>query len=337
MRIGFTYDLKSEYRALGFDEERIAEFDREDTIDGIAGALESLGHEVVRIGRAPALVSRLAAGERWDLVFNIAEGLEGAARESQVPAILDVYEIPYTFADPLALAICLDKRLAKHVVAAGGVPTAAFGLVARMEDLARIDLPCPLFVKPVAEGTSRGVSARSLIKERSGLAPVVQDLLATYRQPVLVERYLPGREFTVGIVGTGDRAEVVGVLEVSLTGKAEAEGYTYENKQSFEGRVEYKLARDAEAMEAADVALRSYRLLDCRDGGRVDVRSDDRGQPSFIEANPLAGLNPTISDLSILARLAGMEYPELIRRIVESAARRVRSHGSCRTSACAAS
>jgi D-alanine-D-alanine ligase len=140
----------------------------------------------------------------------------------------------------------------------------------------------------------------------------------------------------VGIVGTGSRAEVLGVLEVSLTGKADAQGYTYENKQLFEGRVTYALADDKAARAAAKLALECYRVLSCRDAGRVDIRQDDKGKPSFIEANPLAGLNPEISDLSILARLAGVSFPELIDRIVTSAAERVAPPGGTSDHACAA-
>ena len=322
MLVGFTYDLKSEYLALGYGEEAVAELDREDTIDAIAQALEGLGHRVDRIGHVRELTRRLAGGGRWDLVFNIAEGIRGAARESQVPAILEAFAIPYTFSDPLVMAVCLDKRLAKQVVAARGIPTPASVLIEHLDDLAAVELAYPLFAKPVAEGTSRGVTADSLVADPPALHRVCGDLLARYDQPVIVERYLPGREFTVGIVGTGRKAEVIGVLEVELVGEADRGVYSYANKQLFEGRVEYRLARDPEAMAAAAVALSAYRALGCRDAGRVDVRNDEEGRPSFIEANPLAGLNPEISDLAILARQVGISFGSLVARIVESASER---------------
>jgi D-alanine-D-alanine ligase len=322
MHVGITYDLKDEYLQLGYSSEEVAEFDREDTIAAIEASIQRAGHTTSRIGRAQALMKRLAAGDSWDLVFNIAEGAQGAARESQVPAILDVVGIPYTFSDPLVLAVCLDKRLAKHVVRERGIPTPEFAVVERLADVERVELGFPLFAKPLAEGTSRGVTALSRVESHAELAAVCELLLHRHQQPVLVERYLPGREFTVGILGTGEQASALGALEIHLGGH-DNDVYSYDNKQLFEGRVNYTVANDPLALAAVDVALRAYRVLGCRDGGRVDVRCDETGRPSFIEANPLAGLNPDISDLAILARLQGIAYDTIVSGILRSAASRV--------------
>lgn len=328
MKIGLTYDLKSEYLAEGYGEEELAELDREDTIEGLEEAIASHGHQPVRIGGGKRLVEALARGERWDLVFNIAEGLQGLARESQVPALLDLYEIPYTFSDPLVLAVALHKDLAKHVVRAAGVPTADFAVVKTLRDAEAIALPYPLFAKPVAEGTSKGVTPASLCKSPPELRATCRDLLERFRQPVLVETFLPGRELTVGIVGTGDDAEVLGSTEVLLLEGAEQGIYSFQNKHDWVGKVTYRFGgrgeeRDPEVAAAEAVALAAWRALGCRDGGRVDVRSDAAGQPCFIEVNPLAGLNPSISDLAILIGLAGIEYRALIGRILDSAIRRL--------------
>jgi D-alanine-D-alanine ligase len=319
MHIGLTYDLKEDYRLLGYTEEQLAEFDSKETIDALDAALSDQGAFVERIGNAQALIRRLAQGASWDLVFNVAEGLFGAARESQVPAILDVYQIPYTFSDPSVLAICLDKAQAKLQAAQAGIPTPTFRVVRSAGDVALVDLAVPLFVKPLSEGTSRGITAASIIRSYEQLEAECVRLLDVYRQPVLVEEYLPGREFTVGIVGTAERAFALGALEVLLTQAADPGVYSYDNKQHFEGRVSYRLAEDAVATQAMDVALGAYRALGCRDAGRVDIRVDALGQPSFIEVNPLAGLHPRISDLSILCREIGLPYSELIGRIVASA------------------
>ena len=321
MKIGLTYDLRSEYLAAGFSDEETAELDRDDTIDALEAIIGELGHEPIRIGHARRLIEALGRGERWELVLNIAEGIQGEARESQVPAILDVYGIPYTFSDPLVLAVCLDKGLAKLVVQKAGVHTPPFAVVRAKEDAERVMLEPPLFAKPIAEGTSKGIGPRSVVERRSDLPDVCAELLARYRQPVLVEELLPGRELTVGIVGTGARAEVVGALEVQLMAGAEQGVYSYSNKKDWEGRVEYALveAGDDEGQRAMRVALDAWRALGCRDGGRVDVRTDRHGQPAFIEANPLAGLNPEISDLAILARRAGWSYRALLGRILDSA------------------
>lgn len=325
MRIGLTYDLKHEYLAEGMSPEDAAEFDREDTILAIEEVIRKKGHVPARIGRAQALIAALAKGERWDMVFNIAEGVRGLSRESQVPAILDVYQIPYTFSDPLVLGLCLHKGLTKTVVRAAGVPTADFALISEPKEIERITLPLPLFVKPVAEGTSKGVTPTSWIKTQAELRPAILGLLERYRQPVLVETYLPGRELTIGIAGTGAGAEILGATELVYLAGAEHGLYSYENKHDWEDRVSYRFVRgrdDPQVAEAEGVALAAWRALGCRDAGRVDVRFDAQGRANFIEVNPLAGLNPTISDLSIIIKEAGIPYEVLIGRIIDEAAAR---------------
>lgn len=322
MRIGMTYDLREEYLAAGYGEEETAEFDSPATIEAIRTALERRGHEVVAIGNVRALAACLVAGERWDLVFNIAEGLSGLAREAQVPALLEAYDIPYTFSDPLTLALTLDKGMTKRIVRDHGIPTALFTVICDEADLADVDLDYPLFAKPLAEGTGKGISAESHISWPRQLNAVCRDLLHRFQQPVLLEQFLPGREFTVGILGTGDEARAVGVMEIIFTDHAEAFGYSYENKEHYEDRVIYRRVDDAEARQAADTALAAWRVLRCRDGGRVDLRSSGRGTPHFLEVNPLAGLHPVRSDLVILARLMGHDHAWLIDNIVDSAIQR---------------
>lgn len=323
MRVALTYDLRDDYLAAGHSEEEAAEFDRPETIDGIAQALAALGHTPVRIGNLAALATRLLAGERWDLVFNIAEGLYGLARESQVPALLDAWRIPYTFSDPLVLALSLHKGMTKRVVRDAGVPTPDFRLVEEETDVEAVDLPFPLFCKPVAEGSSKGVTPASRVTGPDALRAVCRDLLARFGQPVLVEEYLPGREVTVGILGTGRRAEALGVLEVLLGPGAESGIYSYHNKEHYEALVDYRVAGDADARAAGEVALAAWRALGARDAGRVDLRFDAGGRPCFLEVNPLAGLHPVRSDLAILARRVGLGYQGLIGRIVQSAQERI--------------
>jgi D-alanine-D-alanine ligase len=325
MRIGLTYDLREEYLAAGYDEEQTAEFDRPDTIAALESALDELGYEPDRIGHARQLVERLACGDRWDLVLNIAEGLHGVAREAQVPAILDVYGIPYTFSDPLVMSVCLHKWYANTIVRAAGVPTADFALVEEPEDVRLIDLPFPLFAKPVAEGTGKGIGPTSKIHDPVALDRVCTELLTRYRQPVLVETFLPGRELTVGLIGTGSKAQVLGTLEIVLRPGAEPDAYSYSNKEFCEELVEYRLVRadrDEEVRQAETIALQAWRALGCRDAGRIDLRSDADGRPHFLEANPLAGLHPTHSDLPMLCERLGIAYETLIDRIVRSALER---------------
>ena len=325
MKVGLTYDLRADYLAAGYGEEETAEFDRPDTIDAIEGAVRSLGYRTDRIGNIRQLVSRLAAGDRWDMVFNIAEGLRGVAREAQVPALLDAFEIPYTFSDPLVSALSLDKAATKRVLRDLGVRTTDFAVVSSEADLAGVDLPYPLFVKPLAEGTAKGIDGQSRVGSPQELAWACRRVLNTNQQPALIEPFLPGREFTVGITGTGDRAVAVGTLEVELLAGAELHSYTYVNKERCEELCRYVLANGAYAEEAEALSLAAWRGLGCRDAGRVDLRADGNGRLNVMEINPLPGMHPEHSDLPILCTAVGMPYLELIRRIMQSAETRLES------------
>lgn len=328
MRLGLVYDLRDDYRRLGFSKAALAEFDSPETIEALERALSSLGFSVERIGHIRALAARLVAGERWDLVFNIAEGISGRSREAQVPALLEAYGVPYVFSDPLTMAATLDKAVAKRLVRDAGVPTAPFAVIDGNGLPADLGLAYPLFVKPIAEGTGKGCGAASRVRNRTELRRAVARLQREFAQPVLVEPFLPGREFTVGILGTGAAAEAIGTVEIELLAGADEGVYSLNNKELFESRVRYVLRDDPEARRAAEIALAAYRALACRDGGRVDLRSDAEGRPQFLEVNPLPGLHPVRSDLPILTGLAGMDYGRLIGRIVGSCLDRLALGGS---------
>jgi D-alanine-D-alanine ligase len=318
MRVALVYDLRDDYRALGFCEEEIAEFDSVETIDQLAGALEALGCEVTRVGRGQALAARLVASERYDLVFSIAEGVKGRSREAQVPALCELFDQPYLFSDPLTLAAALDKAVAKRLVRDAGVPTPSFAVAERNANELLDWVDFPTFVKPLAEGTGKGCGAASLLHSQAELQAAVSRVIERYRQPALVERYLPGREFTVGIVGNGTGARVLGVCEILLKANAEANVYSLHNKELCEDLVTYAPASDGEARLAGTRALQAYRALECRDTARIDFRSDASGEPNFLEANPLAGLNPWHSDLPILAAQNGIEFVALIGMILDA-------------------
>jgi D-alanine-D-alanine ligase len=309
---GLTYDLRQDWLAMGYGEEETAEFDSIATIDGLEEVLTGLGYRVERIGHLKNLVGRLAAGARWDFVFNICEGMYGMGREAAVPALLDAYRIPCVFSDPLTLSVTLDKGIAKTLIARAGVPSADFAVLSRAEEARGVSLPFPVFVKPVAEGSGKGISPASRCNDVAALEAEAGRLIAAFRQPVIVETFLPGREFTVGIVGEGETAYAIGVMEVFIP----QDGYGYDLKQIWEDFCGYELVDDAEAREAAEVALAGWRVLRCRDGGRVDIRSDAKGRPHFIEVNPLAGLHPTYSDLCFLAGFTGRRYHHLIGEIM---------------------
>lgn len=336
MKIGITYDLRSEYIGMGFSEEETAEFDSDETIQAIQDTVRDLGHDAVRIGNLYELVKRLAGGERWDLVFNIAEGLYGRSREAQVPAVLEAFNISYTFSDPLTLSLSLDKAMAKCIVQSAGVPTPDFFVISSESDLnteGEDRAVFPLFVKPLSEGTGKGISPDSIIRNPEMLRRQCKRLMARYNQPVIVERYLPGREFTVGIVGTGKHARVLGIMEVKLLKNAEPGVYSFLNKELCEERVKYLPVHDKKILrEAANVSLNAYDALGCRDAGRVDLRADKNGKLYFLEVNPLAGLHPNHSDLPILCGIAGISYKDLIAGIINSASGRIKSDKEYRPS-----
>lgn len=326
MKIGMTYDLRDAYLAMGYGEEETAEFDRGSTIDSIEAELRALGHETDRIGHVRELAARLVAGDRWDLVFNIAEGMHGIGREAQVPALLDAYEIPYTFSDPLVSALTLHKGMTKSVLRDLDIPTTDFAIVEGPDDLSKVRFGFPVFAKPVGEGTAKGIDGASKIRTRAQLAKRCRHIVDTYHQPAIVEPFLPGREFTTSVVGTGSRARVVGTLEIELRGDAEPDAYTYVNKEKCEDLVHYFLADAESARKCAEISLRVWRDLGCRDGGRVDLRADADGELQVLEVNPLPGMHPEHSDLPMTCTAVGMPYRELIRAIVDSAALRIPGH-----------
>src|SRR6056297_910531 len=322
MNIGITYDLREEYLLQGYTEEETAEFDSPVTIDAIESTLEELGFTTERVGSVYSLINQLAAGKKFHMVFNIAEGMYGIGREAQVPAILDAYRIPYTFSDPCVLALTLNKYMTKRVIRDMGLSTPDFTLVTSADDSMDISLQYPLFCKPYSEGTGKGITASSLVHNHNQLIDVCRNLLTTFHQPVLVERYLPGREFTVGITGTGSDAVVIGAMEILLLDSAESNAYTYSNKKLYTERVRYRRVNDITALRAADLALAAWRGLGCNDGGRIDLRCDENGDPAFIEVNTLAGLHPHHSDLPIICGQNGISYKELIAMIMRSAIKR---------------
>ena len=323
MKIGITYDLREDYLIEGYSEEETAEFDRAETIEAIDQTLKELGYRTDRIGHLKSLTRRLAAGDRWDLVFNIAEGLRGFGREAQIPALLDAYDIPYTFSDPLVLALTLHKGMTKHVIRDMGIPTPDFAIIEKEDQITGICLSYPLFAKPVAEGTGKGITAASKINTEKELVEMCRMLLTVFKQPVLVESFLPGREFTVGIIGTGKDAIATDTMEVCLKAQAEPDVYSYINKENCEELVEYRLVYDEEAQQVRETALSAWRGLGCRDAGRMDLRSDRSGRPNFMEVNPLAGLHPQHSDLPIIFSLMGRTFHQLIDMIMHSALKRV--------------
>ncbi len=322
MRIGFTYDLKDDYLKEGYTKDQIAEFDSLVTIDAISGVIAGMGHTVDRIGNFNALSRRLLAGDRWDLVFNICEGLYGSGREALVPAMLDAYNIPYTFSDPLTHAISLNKAITKQILKSSGLPTSEFYLMTEAGDAGKLKAPFPHFVKAVSEGTGKGITPQCKVFSEAELRAQAAKLIAEFNQPVIVEPFLPGREVTVGVLGTGADAFCMGVMEVNFTDKADSDTHSYYNKEYCETTVIYTLATDDFARQCADISVRAHRLLNIRDACRVDMRADADGKPQIMEINTLPGLMPVRSDLVLLGDMVGYPHQRIVETIVSSAIKR---------------
>lgn len=332
MDVGIAYDLKSDFFGTGGSQEppdRYEEYDAESTIEAIAAALAAAGHRPHRLGGGARLVRALLE-QPPDLVFNIAEGRgTSRSREAQVPALCELLGVPFTHSDPLALALSLDKAMTKRVAAAHGVPTPAYAVVERIEQAAQLPLAYPRMVKPLFEGSSIGIRRSSRVAGPEELRCELERQLRDYRQPVLVEEFCSGPEFTVGVLGSGPRARVVGVMEIApKQGAAEQFVYSLEVKRDYEQEVEYFVPpRQPRALveRVEQVALGAFHALGCRDLARVDVRVDAEGAAKFLEINPLPGLNPVTGDLPILAARSGLPYEALIAAVVESARERLHS------------
>lgn len=315
MKIGLTYDLRSWYLDRGFSQEETAEFDKQETIDAINDALITMGFETEAVGNCFQLIEALAVGKRWDLVFNIAEGLYGDGRESVIPSILDQYRIPYVFSGPVILGVSLNKYLTRLIVSASGVPVSPGMLITGIEDIDKCQLEYPLFIKPVSEGTGKGISDHNLLNTKTQLREMADYIINVYKQPALVEEYLPGREFTVGITGTGKEAYAVGGMEILCK---DNKPYSVEVKENYQDYCAYLPLDEDLYNKCKNVALRAWSALGAADAGRVDLKTDRNGNICFIEVNPLAGLHPVHSDLPILSKMNGTDYQALIEMIMRS-------------------
>jgi D-alanine-D-alanine ligase len=320
MKVGLTFDLRSWYLDRGYSMEDTAEFDKQETVDAIEAALRNMGFETEPVGNCFQLIDALSEGKRWDLVFNIAEGLYGDGRESVVPAILDQYRIPYVFSGPVIMGISLNKYLTRLIVSASGVPVSPGMLVSEPSDIDRCTLEYPLFIKPVSEGTGKGITEKNMIKTPDELKQMAEWILTRYKQPALVEEFLPGREFTIGIIGSGEDAFAIGGMEIVCNDNLP---YSVEFKENYQYYCRYIPMDDDFVAECNSVALGVWKALGAVDAGRVDVKADRNGKICFMEVNPLAGLHPVHSDLPILSGKTGIDYQTLLQMIMNSAIKRL--------------
>lgn len=329
MKIALTYNLKKKDATKPADY--FSEFDSAETISAIAAALTAKGHQVELVDvEYPNLFSFFRQNS-FEMVFNIAEGKSGKFRESQIPAILDYLNIPYTGSNTLALALALNKTLTKKILQAENIPTPRFQLFSRGTVSVDPSLQFPLIVKPNLEGSAKGINVSNVVSNRQELLLKVKELLDLYRQDVLVEEFIEGKELTVGILEAA-QTTILPILEIDFS-SCQGSGeyfYTWRMKE-FQGNKDLGLAptfhcpaRLPKQVEASvkETALKTHHAVGCYDISRTDIRLSSDNTPYVLEINPLPGLDPRESNFPIMAYAAGMRYEDLIEAIVLSASKR---------------
>jgi D-alanine-D-alanine ligase len=326
MRIGLSYDLKEAVEGHLSVEDALEEYDSPETVAMISAALESRGHEVIRLGGGTRFLDNIRR-ESVDIVFNVAEG-RGTyrSREAQVPAVLEMLDIPYTGSDPLTLAVCLDKPLTKKLVAAEGISTPGWLVIGGGEELRRAPwekIKFPVIIKPASEGSSKGIRLTSLAHDVPWAEAEVRRILDSYRQPVMVEEFIDGDEVTVGMVGNSP-PQIVGMMRVVPKKPVAHFVYSLEVKRDYVNLVDYECParlpeETLDKMQRFSIAV--FKTLGCRDFSRIDFRVSRDGTPYFIEINPLPGLG-SYSDLVIMALMLGWKYEALIGSVLDAATER---------------
>lgn len=321
-KIGFTYDLKTAYNFREEDPpDANAELDTPLTIETVTKALELYGHEVIPIGNIQNLFSLFKSGNLdVDIVLNIAEGVGSRNRESQVPMTLEMFGIPFVGSDALTLGITLDKILTKKILIADGIPTPKFIEVGDLKDINGLALRFPVIVKPRHEGTSKGISDKSIVIDIKGLKERAGWVIDTYRQPALVEEFIGGREFTVAVLGNGP-FEVLPPVQIKIEGRLDLGDLFYTFSRITSNAVEYVCPAPVDgalSKRIEDVALRTYKAVGSRDFGRVDIRVDKNGNPYVLEINPLPSLS--IEDVfTFIGKALGLDYNDMIIKILNHA------------------
>jgi D-alanine-D-alanine ligase len=329
MKIALTYNLKKKDETKPVDY--FSEFDSQETINAIALALKSKGHSVDSIEVERQDLFSYFRNNRVDMVFNIAEGKHGKFRESEIPAILDYLNIPYTGSNTFSLALALNKALTKKILKAENIPTPHFQVFVKGNEELDSNLRFPLIVKPNREGSAKGIGVSNVVNTKATLYDKVKEIIEIYKQEVLVEEFIEGKELTVGILENG-KTTILPVLEIDFSSCQKSGEYFYSwRMKEYQGNTELGLvptlycpARlDSHTEELVkDMALKTHRALGCSDISRTDIRLSKDNIPYVLEINPLPGLNPKESNFPVMAYAAGMKYEDLIEAILMSASER---------------
>jgi D-alanine-D-alanine ligase len=329
MRLALAYNLKREDKSK--PQDYFSEFDSHDTIEAIILALEAKGHSVEPINAESEDLFSHFRKSRVDMVFNIAEGRQSKFRESEVPAILDHLNIPYTGSNTFSLALAMDKALTKKILKAENIPTPNFQVFAKGSEVMNSDLRFPLIIKPNCEGSAKGINRSNVVGTPQEARKKIKETISIYKQEALAEEFIDGRELTVGILENG-KVTVLPVLEIDFSNCYSSGEFFYSwRMKEYQGNRELglqpsfhcpaRLDKNTE-LKVKDAALRTHRAVGCFGFSRTDIRLSQDNTPYVLEINPLPGLNPRESNLPLMAYAAGMKYEDLIEAILMSALER---------------
>ncbi len=325
MNVTLVFNLKR--KDSDKPEDYFSEFDSEKTVLSIAEAIKKNGHSVSLVDADQDLYAYFKT-HKTDIVFNIAEGKSSHLRESHVPAILDILNVPYTGSGVNTLALALNKAVTKKILRSENIPTPNFQLFYKSNEILDPGLKFPLIVKPNREGSAKGINISNVVPDEKRLLEEVEKIQRFYKQEALVEEFIEGKELTVGILENG-KTIILPILEIDFTSCAKSGEYFYSwRMKEFQGNVEMGLnptfycpARLDTQIEKAikEIALRAHHALGCLDMSRTDIRLSKDNIPYVLEVNPLPGLDPEESNFPMMARAAGIEFPEVVKYIISSA------------------
>lgn len=329
-KICIVYNLKRKVESEVEDEQ--AEYDDFSTVTSIQKVFEKNGYITELVEENENIAENFKKAHP-DVIFNIAEGTAGRSREGQVPALAEILNIPCSGSDATTLCIALDKALTKRIVSTYQVKSPDSVIISSEKDIDECNLNFPLIVKPLAEGSSKGISDISIVKNKAELKKLALANVVTYGERMMAEEYIKGREFTVGIVGNGSDTFVFTPMEIIFRKPTQDEFcvYSFNVKKDYKKFIEYKCPPEMDMSiinKMKENALKVFNALECKDFARVDFRTDKNGEPYFIEINPLPGLAPSYSDFPMLAEFCGLDYEAIVMKVLDSTLKRL---GFCTT------
>ncbi len=323
MRIGIAFNLKPKNIPKNLPEDIFEEYDSEEVIFALKNVFEKFNFDVVFLESGKNFLKNVLR-EKVDFVFNIAEGFGTRSREGHVPSVCEILNIPYSFSDPLSLNITLDKEICKRFAKSINIRTPYFKVIKDFREIKNLKFKkFPAILKLKNEGSSIGLRLSSKVNNIEELREKCFYLLKTYKEPVLIEEFISGKEITVGVIGNYDNVRVLGMMEIRPK-KLNQEDFIYslEVKRNYKEEVDYIVPpeiKEKTKKEIEKFSLKIYKMLGLRDISRIDFRLDKDEKPYFLEVNPLPGLNPNTSDLPIMAYKFGINYEDLIREILKNA------------------